>query len=245
MKEEKRQKIRLLVARILAEALWLILTPILRFFLSLKVETEENLKNISGPLIIVANHKYWLDPFVIGTAFPFRSKIFPMSYGVWYKYYYKFYFFGFLWAMYCFPIIKNKNLNSSLKKASEILKQGGVVGIFPEGKRRHLGRPPRGRRGAAFLAIKNKVPLLPVYIDIKYGMTLKDFFFKKVKATIIIGKRFSLPVQPVEPPELLNRPADLIMEKINSLAKTKKMGEDRRLNKNKNHLKRLVPLKGR
>lgn len=49
-----------------------------------------------------------------------------------------------------------------LRPIYEVLKDGGVVGIFPEGTRSRDGRLYRGRTGVARLALNSHVPVVPV-----------------------------------------------------------------------------------
>ncbi len=49
-----------------------------------------------------------------------------------------------------------------LRPVMEVLQQGGLVGIFPEGTRSRDGRLHRGRTGVARLALSARVPVIPV-----------------------------------------------------------------------------------
>jgi len=78
-----------------------------------------------------------------------------------------------------------------------------VVAIFPTGMReKPKGRPRKARRGAAYLALKTGVPILPIAIrnakGIKYDPKgfIKGMITRKLKrrgVTILIGKPFYLP----------------------------------------------------
>ena len=76
-------------------------------------------------------------------------------------------------------------------ESEDILYNGGVVGIFPEGRLPLKGeeRPLPFRPGASYLAIKTGVPVIPVYTNGSY--------FQRKRARIIIGT-------PIYPEEHIN-----------------------------------------
>lgn len=196
---------------------WLIAKPIFTFFFHFETEAQEDLKKLKGPLIVAANHAAWVDPALIGIAFSFLSKVFPIRYACWYKYFYTPRFLIFVWIFGSFPVKKGLELKETLKIPIKILKKGGVVGIFPEGKRRRAGRFRKGRKGAAYLALKTRAKILPVKIEGNTNMTAGKFLFRRYKIRVKIGKAFLLPPQKINKPEDLNKPSDLIMEKIRGL----------------------------
>jgi 1-acyl-sn-glycerol-3-phosphate acyltransferase len=188
-----------------------------KFLFQLKIESKEDLSKLKGPLILACTHSSWLDSFLISATFPFKSKVFPIRWGCWYLYYYFPLFFPFLWLLGAFPLRKGIGLERSLAFPVKILKKGGVIGIFPEGKRRHLGRPPKGRRGPAYLALTTNSPILPIKIEGNRGLTIIGSFLRKHKIKIKIGKSFCLPFQNFEKIQDLNKPADLIAQRVRSL----------------------------
>ena len=206
-----------MIQKIFFNFFWVLFKPVLAYFFSLKVEYQTDLKKLKGPLIIASNHASWIDPVLIGIVFPFNSKIFPTCYATWWKYYYFPLFTPLLWLVGAFPVRPRVGLDRALFVANKILESGGVVGIFPTGRRTRLydkNNPPQPKRGTAFLAIKNHTPVLPVKIEGNIGMKFRNFFFKKYKLKLKIGKPFYLPYQNASNPELLNEPANYIMKKI-------------------------------
>jgi len=50
------------------------------------------------------------------------------------------------------------------KKSIKALKQGGILGIFPEGRMKKEEDSTSAKAGAAYLAIKTNVPIVPIAI---------------------------------------------------------------------------------
>lgn len=71
---------------------------------------------------------------------------------------------------------------SCVGKSEAILRKGGVVAIFPEGRLPRAGETPPlpFRHGAAYLALHADVPVIPVYTDGRY--------FSLSRAQVAIGK---------------------------------------------------------
>ncbi|MDD2732250.1 MAG: lysophospholipid acyltransferase family protein [Candidatus Pacebacteria bacterium] len=187
------------------------------FFTHMKISSKENLSELRGPLIIASNHLSFLDSFIIASAFPFGPKIYPIRYACWFRYFYFPVLTPFLWLLGTFPVRKGIGLEKSLKVAVNILKKGGVVGIFPEGKRAKIGHKPKGRRGAAYLAFTTKTRILPVKIEEKSHISLINFFTRKYKIRVRFGKVFNVPYHKISRPEDLNDLADFIMERIREI----------------------------
>ena len=66
------------------------------------------------------------------------------------------------------PIDRHGNPLRGLLLAKKALENGQIVMIHPEGTRTHDGRIGEIKNGAAYLAIKAKAPVIPVYIDGAY-----------------------------------------------------------------------------
>ena len=66
-------------------------------------------------------------------------------------------------------------------KCEKILRDGGVLCVFPEGRLPKPGeeRPLPFKPGAAYLALSTGVPVIPVYTNGSY--------FKKKRAEVMIG----------------------------------------------------------
>src|SRR4030042_277706 len=177
---------------------------LLYIFADLKIDGRENAKNIrGGPLIIIANHKSFLDPLISGLCFPFFSKIYPLRFIA------KDTFFKnpIGWIFYksvgAFPACKGQGLAASLKIPSQILREGGSVMFFPEGIRVRedcLGQP---KIGAAELASHfPEVPIIPIAIFNTHKVGQLGLLYKRSRLRVKIGepvgyndKAFQLPAE--------------------------------------------------
>jgi len=207
--------LRYFIGKISYNLLWPFSKTLFKIFLRFEVRNPQKLKNLKGPLIIAANHTSFVDPFLIGAAFPFNSRVYPIWFATAPKYYYFPLFLPFVWCLASFPIFKKIGLENSLRVPVKILEEKGVVGIFPEGKVWHRGRPRKGRRGTAYLALKTKTPILPIKVEGALNLNLKNFILRKKHVRIIVGdiinpssRRF---------PKDINKATDFITEKIRGL----------------------------
>lgn len=64
-----------------------------------------------------------------------------------------------------FPVRRGAVDRAALRRAEETVKQGGILGIFPEGTRnKEFGPPKAGKSGAVRIALQSGAPLVPVAV---------------------------------------------------------------------------------
>ncbi len=179
-----------------------------------KVVGRENLP-AKGPLLVVGNHFSFLDPVAVLAISPWpiefvggrRVPNAPKGVGALRE----------LWGYY--PVYRGTGSQLAFRAAQAVFDQRGILGIFPEGSSAvAVLRPPRP--GAAFMAARAQVPILPIGMD---GLT--DVFPKlrkgrRAKVTIRIGK----PIGPFEASgrgrarrERLDEIGHIIMQRIADL----------------------------
>jgi len=130
---------------------------IFKLFFRLKVTGQENIPQ-DGSFIIVANHSSLLDPVILGISI--KPKIIFVAAA---------YLFKIGWLSYLLRKansipVQGENDISSLKRALKILQRGGVLGIFPEGGVDRQKDDLPIKAGAAYLATKVGVPIVPIKI---------------------------------------------------------------------------------
>jgi len=132
-----------------------VLRPSTRLAFDVKVSGEENVP-MSGPLVVAANHRSFLDPPLLGTWFP-RTIHFMAKEEL-----FKIPVLGYLIGqVHAFPVSRDSADIGSFRRALRILKEGGAVGIFPEGTRNVTGEA-KAKGGAVLLAATAHCPLVPV-----------------------------------------------------------------------------------
>ncbi|OGZ26959.1 MAG: hypothetical protein A2365_01535 [Candidatus Nealsonbacteria bacterium RIFOXYB1_FULL_40_15] len=215
----REHRLGTLVSKFFYNLLWIPLKAILSFFFRIEVESQENLSEIEGPVIIASNHASWTDSFIIGVCFPFNAKVFPIRYAVWWKYYYFVPFTFLLWLLGNFPVRKGVGLERALAVGLEKLKQGEAIGIFPTGKRERtfFKEPAKPKRGVAYLSAKTKTSVIPVKIEGNLGMKFTGFLLRKYRIKVKIGKRFNVPSKNPDDQEQLVKSSNLVMNKIAAL----------------------------
>jgi 1-acyl-sn-glycerol-3-phosphate acyltransferase len=135
-----------------------IIVPLLTLIYRLRIEGEHNIP-ADGPAIIAPNHKSFWDSFFVACAtrrdvrFMGKSELFQGWQG------------PLLVRLGAFPVRRGESDQEALDTARTILRQGGVLALFPEGTRvrdpEGLGSP---KRGAGRLALETGAPIVPAAI---------------------------------------------------------------------------------
>jgi len=112
-----------------------------------------------GPLILAANHRSFIDPGVLG-AIADR----PIIYMMHAKYYDLKLLNWFFRMSRCIVVDEVADTRAALRASEEVLRQGRVLGIFPEGHISKDGALQPAQPGIGWLARRNAAPVVPVYI---------------------------------------------------------------------------------
>lgn len=146
-------------------------------FNKVSVQGSENIPE-SGGLILCPNHIHWLDPLLIGSYvkrdvyFMAKVELFKNNF-----------FAIILKGIHAFPVKRGKGDISAIKYSFKVIRNGNVLGLFPEGTRSKNGRLLPAEPGVALIAIKTGALILPVRITGSYKA------FSKIHITI--GKPIS------------------------------------------------------
>ncbi len=120
----------------------------------------------SGGVLLLGNHISWIDWAIVQIAYP-RPVQFVMLKSIYERWYLKWFFdlFG------CVPIESGANAEQSLNIVTELLNQGKVVCLFPEGTISRTGHLAEFRRGyeRAAQAADADVVIQPFYIRGLWG----------------------------------------------------------------------------
>lgn len=73
--------------------------------------------------------------------------------------------------LHAMPVARGGGSNMAVMRNSlSVLREGRVLGIFPEGHRYHTGQIEKMETGVAVIAFKSGLPLVPVFIGGKYRL---------------------------------------------------------------------------
>jgi 1-acyl-sn-glycerol-3-phosphate acyltransferase len=61
-----------------------------------------------------------------------------------------------------FPVKRGQADRAAIRRALQILEEGKVLGLFPEGTRSKTGELQKPHPGAAMIALKGQAPIVPV-----------------------------------------------------------------------------------
>lgn len=130
-----------------------ILSPLVRIVFRLRVKGEDEIPR-HGPVILIANHKSYLDPVVLGVSL--KRQIYFVAK----KELFKIPLFGqLITALGAFPVDRNSLDRKAFGKSLELLQKGQVVGIFPEGTRVRKGEIGEVKPGAYLIAKLSGAPV--------------------------------------------------------------------------------------
>ena len=138
---------------------------LLKTILPVKYHGLEHVRALKAPNIRMANHTTMLDPFMMAVAIPQYQIRFIGKKELWK-------FPPFAWfanAIRAIPVDRHNTDMEAMRACMRVTREGHVLGIFPEGTRHHKGLMTELESGVAMIALRSKVPLVPVYIAGKLG----------------------------------------------------------------------------
>jgi 1-acyl-sn-glycerol-3-phosphate acyltransferase len=135
-----------------------------------------------GPLIVVGNHTAAMEVVMMSVYSPWTIEFMGSTDIPHEK------FIAMVIALYgLIPVFRGNVTPSSMKTGVEVLKQDGILGIFPEGG---IWEPSirRAQSGVAWLSYHAQAPLLPIGFGSMQG-ALKDMFsFKRPTLKMNVGQ---------------------------------------------------------
>jgi len=145
---------------------------------------------LSGGVILASNHQAWMDPILLGAFCPrplrflARRTLFYWPLG------------PLIRALGAYPIDREGDQREALRRTLELLAAEQVVVIFAEGTRTRDGRLQPLRAGAAMLAARARVPIVPAYIGGAFAAWPKGTYLPRLTGPITVFYGQPIPVGP-------------------------------------------------
>ncbi len=186
-----------------------ILKPVMKLLFPFSVEGVEHIPS-DRPVVLCVNHSSAVDPVLLAFALPrtypirimAKKQLFSIP--------------GLNWLIRklgAFPVDRGHNDIGAVKNSIGALRDGYSLMIFPEGTRIKDGQRIEPKSGAAMIAIRSGVDMVPVYIS------ANDRLFHKTR--IVIG----VPYAPVYTgrkgtAEEYQRNIDEVMDRVYAMGET-------------------------
>lgn len=167
-----------------------ILAFLLKYVFRIEVEGAEHLPK-HGNAILAPNHRSLIDHFVVASLtkrqvwFMGKAELFKKKQAA-----------RLLNALGAFPVKRGKPDRASLQRCLQLLAEGNLVGIYPEGTRRPDSRFEDVEEGFAYIAVRSGAPIVPI------GLSGTEAVFPKgkklprvVKIRVVVGKPFRVTAQ--------------------------------------------------
>jgi 1-acyl-sn-glycerol-3-phosphate acyltransferase len=133
--------------------------PLLKSLFRFQVFGAKNVPS-NGGVLLVSNHVSYVDPVFMGAAvdrnlhYMARSTLFKLGL-----------IERFLLSMNAFPVHLGVPDRGAIRRALQLLDDGNVLHIFPEGTRSVDGTLGTAQAGVGFIAYRTKAPVVPVFLD--------------------------------------------------------------------------------
>jgi 1-acyl-sn-glycerol-3-phosphate acyltransferase len=149
---------------------------------------------LEGPLVVVANHSCFLDPWFIAILLPRPATHFLITR----RWYDRSRFWGWFFRAQGTIPVGAGDREASAAAVREVLRRGELLGIFPEGKISGDGKLQRFHSGVAWVAAESGAPVIPIGIRGAFlSLPRNRWFPKRGPIALHIGKPMVFPGSPI------------------------------------------------
>jgi long-chain acyl-CoA synthetase len=175
-----------------------------------RIRGRENLRGLSGPVLVISNHVTYLDIAWILPALParFRNRLATAmggerlarmrrpsnSLNVFERFMEHLRYFLAVSLFNVFPLPQQSGFLRSFAFAGNLADRGWNVLVFPEGKTTEDGNMMPFRSGIGLLAKQLNIPVVPIYLQGLFDLKQRERIFTRpghVRATIGAPVRFA------------------------------------------------------
>jgi len=161
-----------------------VLHILFKILLKLEIVGLENVPS-EGPLILAITHTNFLDPVLAGGVMPrevvIMSKIENFRHPI----------LGIIVRLYgAFPVRRGEIDRQAIRRSLEVLGDGEVLLMAPEGTRSGHGRLQKGHDGMTYIALRADAPILPMAITGGEHFLANLSRLCRTPVRIVLGKVF-------------------------------------------------------
>lgn len=151
-----------------------------------RVKGKENVP-AQGPLIIASNHLSLVDPPLLSASIQRRIVFMAKE-----ELFHSLIFGPLVRGWRAFPVRRGLLDREALRQAQQVLEEGLVLGMFPEGQRSVSAKMQRAYDGASLVALRSGAPVLPVGITGTEKLRNPIALLCRPEVVVNIGKPLSL-----------------------------------------------------
>jgi 1-acyl-sn-glycerol-3-phosphate acyltransferase len=160
--------------------------PLLRAWLRVRVHGAANIP-ATGPLILAANHRSNLDPPLVSMVTK-RPVFYMAKIGL-----FRFPLGQILRRLGQIPVRRGGSDREALRVCQEVVDDGGVLGLFPEGTR-CAGRFETIHPGLAYMLVRTNCPVIPIVLTGTDGIRRRFGWLPRATSVrIVVGPPLDLP----------------------------------------------------
>jgi 1-acyl-sn-glycerol-3-phosphate acyltransferase len=161
---------------------------ILLLFTRWQISGKENIPE-RGELLIVANHLSLADPPLLAVSIP-RKVVFMAKKELFESRFFRYFISNFG----AFPVHRGQLDRKAIRQSHKVLADGQALVMFPESTRSQQAELQPAYPGAALLACRRDVPILPIGITGTEKMRGIGWIFSRPRIAVNIGAPFRMPM---------------------------------------------------
>jgi 1-acyl-sn-glycerol-3-phosphate acyltransferase len=187
--------------------LHMLLEPVMDFYVRRRATGRDRLSGVRGPVILVANHRSHMDTPLILAALPRRMRKRTVVAAA-ADYFYRNKFVGALVSLLFNTVPMDRRGGGLDERAAghldRLLDRGWNLLVYPEGTRTRNTGSMRVRKGAAVLAARHSMPIVPIRVTGTRAAMPPGHFWPTRNHERFVSKRYPVSIafgEPIQPSE--------------------------------------------